>query len=1078
MPRLLLTLFVCFLLEGCDQPPRAPPQPVVARPVDLAAVMRDVHFAWQPQGQRWVSAHSTYSAQVTRGGLDFTPYHWPGPTPAAAAQPGQAVRFGKAVVSRGARVLGAPACQAAQPPRTLTFDCGQVTEELENLESGIEQRWRVPRKPWGSGPLVVKVPVVAGRFEGRTQAGLHFAAGALSVRYGHGTWVDARGTRTEVAASFEHGAVVLRVPASVVESSVFPAVLDPVIGPEVSVDVAVKGPAGGSQQVPAVAAGNSNSLVVWSDQRAGRYDVYGARVQSNGTVLDGAGIPISITAGAESAFVPTVAWNGTSYLVAWNAYTGTQNQIFAVRVSSAGAVLDSPRITVAPASTGAQLYPSVASDGVNWLVAWEDSQSGTPDIAAARVSATGAVMDVPAIAVSALATDENAPAIAWSGSNYLVVWEDSRTGNSDIFGARLDSTGAVLDPAGVDISPNPTRQSAAAVSWTGSYFYVVWTDSRNGLNDVFGARVTTTGMLFDATGIRISNDASTQQNPTIACGTTECLVAWEDFRGAGVSAYCARVTDTGLILDSVGTPIATGGYRTDLSVAWDDVRYFVVWADLRGELSDNSIYGAHVSIAGAVIESTGIAVSLSANQQDAPAVAWGPSGALLAWHDFRAGASDIVGVRLSNAGAVLDATGIGISTAANYQGRPAIGWNGSTFLVAWEDTRNDLFHPDVYAARVTPAGAVLDPAGIAISTAGLDQSNVKVASNGVDFLAVWQDSRNGTGDVYAARVNAAGVVADPTGIAISTDGVAYESQPAASWNGSAYVVAWEINSDIQATRVNSAGAVLDAPPVLIQGGVDIEREPSVASDGTNSLVVWHALDSMGTKDDIAGARVTQTLGVIDTSGFVIASGGSFYHYKPAAALAGDAYFVTWADVGLASIQGARVNTDGSHGGEFAVSTGPFMKSNPALACQGSRCLVAWAGFDSASLLQTVRLRATVVDLDGGSLDAGAVSDAGTGDAGGVLDGGAPDGGGVLDGGAPDSGAPDGGAPDGGVLPDGGGALDGGGVGFSDGGALLDGGSQRARVYQVGCSCDLSPESASIFGLLALWAVRMRRRSGR
>lgn len=66
---------------------------------------------------------------------------------------------------------------------------------------------------------------------------------------------------------------------------------------------------------------------------------------------------------------------------------------------------------------------------------------------------------------------------------------------------------------------------------------MAWTDARNGLNDVYGARVSSAGVLLDATGVPISNDGNIQQVPAIACNGAECLVAWEDFRAAGVSAY-------------------------------------------------------------------------------------------------------------------------------------------------------------------------------------------------------------------------------------------------------------------------------------------------------------------------------------------------------------------------------------------------------------------------------------------------------------------------------------------------------------------------------------------------------------
>jgi hypothetical protein len=113
---------------------------------------------------------------------------------------------------------------------------------------------------------------------------------------------------------------------------------------------------------------------------------------------------------------------------------------------------------------------------------------------------------------------------------------------------------------------------------------------------------------------------------------------------------------------------------------------------------------------------------------------------------------------------------------------PAVASNGSVFLLVWSDGA------DLYGSRVDAAGNILD--SIAISTATGVQSQPQVASNGTDFLVTWTDGRNADTDIYATRVTGAGVVSDPSGIAIYT-GTRIQEWPHIASNGLDFFLAWE-----------------------------------------------------------------------------------------------------------------------------------------------------------------------------------------------------------------------------------------------------------------------------------------------
>src|SRR6187551_2771483 len=97
-----------------------------------------------------------------------------------------------------------------------------------------------------------------------------------------------------------------------------------------------------------------------------------------------------------------------------------------------------------------------------------------------------------------LALDEGA-AVAFGGSNYFVVWTNYESGTGDIYGARVATDGTVLDPGpGIPISTQPAQQIEPAVAFDGTNYLVVWQDRRtDDINDIYAARVTPAGDVLD-----------------------------------------------------------------------------------------------------------------------------------------------------------------------------------------------------------------------------------------------------------------------------------------------------------------------------------------------------------------------------------------------------------------------------------------------------------------------------------------------------------------------------------------------------------------------------------------------------
>ncbi len=170
------------------------------------------------------------------------------------------------------------------------------------------------------------------------------------------------------------------------------------------------------------------------------------------------------------------------------------------------------------------------------------------------------------------------------------------------------------------------------------------------------------------------------------------------------------------------------------------------------------------------------------------------------------------------------------------QRNPSVAYGGGQYLVVWSDgsTQPARNSSNIYCARISATtGAAIDPNGILVCNADNKQNNPRVAFDGSNFLVVWDDFRNGNDyDVYGARVSAAGEVLDPNGFAISKQTGINEAKPDVVFVGNQYMVVWmdarrPLVYGIFGSRVSTSGEVLDA------GGIELVGESSSLIDSVS-----------------------------------------------------------------------------------------------------------------------------------------------------------------------------------------------------------------------------------------------------
>ena len=127
--------------------------------------------------------------------------------------------------------------------------------------------------------------------------------------------------------------------------------------------------------------------------------------------------------------------------------------------------------------------------------------------------------------------------------------------------------------------------------------------------------------------------------------------------------------------------------------------------------------------------------------QRAPHVAFGDGGYLVVWQEGwhgEGGHARIFAARVSPDGKVLGPGGIQVAAAkTGVQEHPRVAFAGGVFLVAWQDLPGGK-DADVLAARLSPEGKLLDTEPMTLAAGPGTQALPDVASDGHNFLVVWQ----------------------------------------------------------------------------------------------------------------------------------------------------------------------------------------------------------------------------------------------------------------------------------------------------------------------------------------------------
>jgi len=665
-----------------------------------------------------------------------------------------------------------------------------------------------------------------------------------------------------------------------------------------------------------------------------------------------------------------------------------------------------------------QAEPAVAFDGQRYLIVFTDQRAGRPDwssegeldIYGTRMRTDGTVLDPSGFSIATGFGDQHGPGIAFDGNNYLLVYLDHQLSSSgmedDVVGLRLDRDGKPIDPAPFPISTS--RASFAhppAVVFNGTDFLVGWAGNVSGpivrlvgtdgtprsaplpLSDPAGSplgtdiSIATDGTRFLAVSglsgrfVEADGTAPAPAFPLAGAATNTFsepihvgygggiyLVAWS---GADVDSRwvnATRVSASGAVLDSPPLQLgllahAAGVVDTTIvgGMAYDPAYgYFdLLW------VSNNNIGRAFILSDGRLSDGFGAGGDPPdpGTMRDAPAITFQNEQFFLAWRSSYP-LDDSLDLRSGLFGQLYSYFSFGPSfpliETANQQLWPAAGSNGDGFLVAWSDTRNREIGEvylgevtDVYGTRLDAAGRVLDPGGIAIARAPSDQALPAVASDGDRYLVVWTDGRAGDtpGHIYGTFVTRDGAVTDPAGFQISDDANSYiQVLPSVAWGGSNYLVAWEARPGLfeagtaRAVLVSRDGHVMGTRTGFAVCGGCFGPKVAANADGTFLVV---GMQASSTQEPTVATRVSSAGAVLDATPILL-DPTTANRQGVAVASDGSDFLAVWAGslgAGSAFRAAARISAGGDVTSTFALPLAYTF--GPSVTFDGNQYLVAW-----------------------------------------------------------------------------------------------------------------------------------------
>jgi hypothetical protein len=505
---------------------------------------------------------------------------------------------------------------------------------------------------------------------------------------------------------------------------------------------------------------------------------------------------------------------------------------------SVAALAEQPLATPAlRAATGEQRSVALAASPNDALAVWEDERAVNPtlhpgaDIYATRIGIDGVPSGDGGVPITADTRSEYAPAVVWTGSDYLVAHrlQGSFDDRGGIRLTRVTLDGPVEERllGGAEYDPSSSITSSSLVMATNGNVELLVTGPSFPTSSGGGAKPGIFGLLVDRDLhlVRAAFPLTSDADPhaaSVASDGRDFLVTWRQL-DHGSLLRGAVVRADGTVGPASTLAALAPAVPSPSPIVWNGSKYLVV-------SSDEMVRAQFVAQDGTP---AGTAIDLHAGAT--PAAAWN-GGEYLVVFAVPGDRSDLYAVRLDAGGHLLDATPHAITASPGEQTSPAVTSVGGQFLVAWTDV-------DTIRSSIVSASG--EPGPQSLLARGLGQQSLPIGTfDGRNLGFAWSEE----GHVLFGRSTLDGTLLDGPGIDLGAG-----EAPKIAFNGSEYLVVWSYapplaNTATRAMRIAPDGTLLDPAPLEIPF-----LTQAIATNGSDFLLAQFALGSFNLRPAVVTA---------------------------------------------------------------------------------------------------------------------------------------------------------------------------------------------------------------------------------